>query len=250
VLALIQDLFPVALILGCVLGWRLTRSTKWFHLASREQLLLGALLMTPIPFLFALAKFGGLTVFVDRYLLCGVPGIILFWGSLIRSIEPEPVRKFALTGGLILAFVTLQPLTRAVPDFHEEHWRSALESAPHSGQILIYSGLAETRKLDWLREPSHWSYMVSPVSVYLADVSPDRHLLIPFEFDAASQDYMDALLMHALTANTVTIVARNVFSAGQWLDWTAARLERQGYSAARHESYGMVELRVFERPAA
>ena len=250
VLAFIKDLVPFALVVGCILGWRITRSTKSFRLASREQLLLGALLMMPIPFLFAVAKVGGLTVFVDRYLLCAVPGIILFWGSLIRSIEPQSVRRFALSGGLVLAFVTLQPVTRAVPDFREENWRSALQSAPHSGQMLIYTGLAETRKLDWLRHPSHWDYMVSPVAVYVADVSADRHFLIPFEYDAAAQDYMDALLRQALTANTVTLVARNVFWAGQWLDWTADRLERQGYSTTRRESYGTVELRVFERTAA
>src|SRR5262249_50365007 len=164
--------------------------------------------------------------------------------------EPESVRRFALSGGLILTFVSLQPVTRAVPDFREEHWRSALEQAPHSGQMLIYAGLAETRKLDWLQEPSHWNYMVSPVSVYLPDVSLDRHLLIPLEFDAAGQDYMDTLLMHTLTAKTVTVIARNSFYAGQWLDWIAARLGRRGYSTIRRESYGVIELRVLERPAA
>jgi hypothetical protein len=170
----------------------------------------------------------------------------LFWGSLGRGIEPESVRRFALSGGLVLAFVTLQPVTRAVPDFREELWRSALEAAPHSGQMLIYAGLAETRKLDWLQEPSHWSYMVSPVAVYRPDVSLGRHVMIPFEFDAASQDYMDRLLKQTLTSNTVTVLSRNVFYAGQWLDWTAGRMERQGYSPTRRESYGIVELRVFE----
>jgi dolichyl-phosphate-mannose-protein mannosyltransferase len=250
VLAFIKDLVPFAVIAGCLLAWRITRSTKSFRLASREQLLLGALLMMPIPFLFAVAKVAGLTVFVDRYLLCAAPGIILFWGSLIRSIEPESVRRFALSGALILAFVTLQPVTRAVPDFREEDWRSALETAPHSGQMLIYTGLAETRKLDWLQQSSHWGYMVSPVGVYVRDVSLDRHFLIPFEYDAASQDYMDALLTQALTADTVTVVARDVFWAGQWFDWMADRLERRGYSTTRRESYGIVELRVFERPAS
>jgi hypothetical protein len=246
VMAFIKDLIPISLVVGCIVGWRIARQSKSFSLVNREHLLFGALLMMPIPLLFAVAKFAGLTVFVDRYLLCAAPGLILFWGALIRSIEPESVRRFALSGGLMLAFVTLQPVTRAVPEFRQELWRSALESAPHSGQMLIYAGLAETGKLDWLQEPSHWSYMVSPVAVYVPDVSPSRHLLIPFEFDAASQDYMDGLLTQTLTANTVTIISRNVFSSGQWLDWTAARLERQGYSPTRRESYGIVELRVFE----
>ena len=60
----------------------------------------------------------------------------------------------------------------------------------------------------------------------------------------------DALLTQAITADTVTVVARDVFWAGQWFDWTADRLERHGYSTTRRESYGIVELRVFERPAS
>jgi len=228
----------------CGAAWAMVRSKKSFSLPNREHVLLGVLLMIPAILMFAIAKMFGYSVFVDRYLLSSIPGVILLWGSVVRGIEPGSVRRFTLFAGLLLSFAT-QPF-QAVPDFRDEQWRTAIEHAPHTGQMLIYAGLAETRQLDWLRDPAHWTYLTSPVGVYFPEISPDRTFLIPFEIQANDQDYMRKLLAESVTAQTVTIIARSYFWGRPWLDWFAQHLRHNGYTSVRNERYGMVELHVYE----
>jgi 4-amino-4-deoxy-L-arabinose transferase-like glycosyltransferase len=242
---LLDYLFLPRFAVVCTAAWAIVRSTKSFSLPNRELVLLGVLLVIPAILLFAIAKTFGYSVFVDRYLLTSIPGVILLWGSVVRGIQPGSVRRFTLFAGLLLSFAT-QPF-QAVPDFRYEQWRTAIEHAPHTGQMLIYAGLAETRQLAWLQDPAHWAYLTSPVGVYSPDISPDRAFLIPFEFQTSDQDYMQKLLARSITGQTVTIIARSYFWAGPWLDWFAQRLRQNGYVAVRNERYGTIELHVYER---
>jgi len=229
----------------CTAAWAIVRSTKSFRLLNPEHALLGVLLVIPAILMFVIAKTLGYSVFVDRYLLSSIPGVILIWGSVMRGVHPGSVRRFMLFAGLLLSFAT-QPF-QGVPDFRGEQWRTAIEHAPRTGQMLIYAGLAETRQLAWLRDPVHWAYLTSPVGVYSPEISPDRTFLIPFEIQANDQEYMEKLLAESVTAQTVTIIARSYFWGRPWLDWFAQSLRHDGYMPVRTERYGMVELSVYER---
>jgi len=247
-------LVPVFLLAGVCVMAGVTRlnqdGPQWRRPEDGSLALLGALLLAPAVVFFLFAYFGTVNMFVDRYLLTTTPGCVLLFGWMLRGLEPTLVRRMSLIAALLIAGIVAgnDIGLAAVPDYSLQHWREAVASAPTSGGMLVYSGLVETRRVDWLQDPDHWSYMVSPVLTYRPNLSEHDTFLLPFEFGPADQAYVTALMDGTLHRyDTLTIIGVNFVSWQSWAEWLSDRLATAGYRKLRSVPYGNVQVDVFER---
>jgi hypothetical protein len=212
-----------------------------------EAAILGAaLLLLPSCVFFALSRWTELRLFENRYLLPSAPGLILLWGCLMRNIDPPSVRRIALIGILaqaILRFGGFSP----IPNYRREDWRSAVRTLPDSGALLVYTGLVETRRLDWLKQPDRWDYFTAPVSFYRPTISPEDTFLLPFDFNKVDQSYVERLIAGPLVnRERITLILRTSFFGPAWADWLSARLSPAGFRKRIQSSYGNIEVHVFQ----
>jgi hypothetical protein len=217
---LIRFFFPIRLVTGCFLAWMLAFAPKTFDMEERDHLTLGFLLMVPALAISGASELWHLNLLVPRYLLCSAPGAILAWGSCLRALGPPWVRQVTLAGGLLFSAALAGGLT-FVPDFHREDWRSAVRNAP-SDRMLAYTGIAETRQLDWLTDPKHWDYLIAPVSVYQPEVTQANTSLVPFEFTPADLEYMEHLLTGFTSEKSVNVIVRADTGIPLWAFGTAS----------------------------
>jgi hypothetical protein len=205
------------------------------------------LLFVPVLGLFLISRLTGVRLFDARYLLPAVPGLVFLWGPLLRAVEPAFFRRLTLIAGLIACTLAVGRFS-AVPHYRSEDWRAAVKSLPSSGAVLVYSGLVESRRLDWLREQDHWGYLFAPILAYRASVKQEDGFLIPFEFATQERAYLDQLADSQLrNRETVTIIVKRIFWGPAWLTWISGRLGAAGFQKTSDIPYGNVEVAVFRR---
>ena len=205
------------------------------------------LLLIPTIGLFVLSRLSAAQLFDERYLIPVVPGVVLLWGSLLRTVDPPFFRRTTMAAALVASIILIGGVS-LIPNYRPEDWRSAVRSMPSSGAALVYSGLVETRRLDWLQQPSHWGYLMAPVLTYRPTMLPENAFLVPFEFGVTEQTYMQGLLDGSLKhPNSITLVVRFLFSGPAWQSWVSERLSTAGFVRISHVRYGTVEVSVFQR---
>jgi len=186
-------------------------------------------------------------LFAPRYLLPTTCGSVLLFGWMLRGVEPILVRRMSLVLALVLAGAFTSGFS-LVPDYNQEHWREAIRDAPASGGMLVYSGLVEARRLDWLQDPEHWGYLISPVLYYRPSLSPDDTFVLPFEFGPEEKNYMETLMDARLhDYDRLTIIGRKNFMWSDWESWLAGRLAATGYRKLSSAPYGSIQVDVYER---
>jgi Dolichyl-phosphate-mannose-protein mannosyltransferase len=231
-----------------LLEWLDGRRPSWSASEPSDAAALGALLLfAPAGIAFVLSRFTEVHVFQARWLLPTVPGAIWMWGWLLHGFRSPFVREMSIAGGLAACIVIAGGLS-AVPDYRQEDWRSAVRSLPESGAMLAYCGLVESRRLDWLQQPEHWSYLMAPVLAYRPNVQPGDAFVMPFDFDPAGQEYMERLIEARIrTEDKLTVVTRQSFAGPAWVPWVDDRLEKLGFRHIRNSAYGRVRVEVFQR---
>jgi hypothetical protein len=173
--------------------------------------------------------------------------MVLLWGWLLRGVEPPVIRRAALVLTLVLS-TTFTGGRSLVPHYRQEDWRSAVQSVPEGETILLYSGLVETRRLDWLQAPDRWSYLAAPIVVYRPSVSPANTLLLPFEHGLSEQVYVENLITTQLhERETITVIARANFSGPTWVSSVTELLGKSKFIQLRSVDYGAVQVRTFRR---
>jgi hypothetical protein len=238
---------PVVALLA-LLEWFEGRRPRWLAPQSKDAAALSALLLlAPTAAAFVLSRFTEVHVFHARYLLPTLPGAVLLWGWLLHGIDAPFIRQMSLAVGLVASIVITGGLS-AVPDYHQEDWRSAVRSIPESGGMLVYSGLVESRRDGWLQQRERWSYLMAPVLAYRPKVQSADAFIIPFDFDLEGQKYLERLIDSRLRQrDSVTVVTRQFFAGPVWVHWISERLGRAGFRQIRRSAYGRVHVEVFQR---
>jgi hypothetical protein len=251
----LREMLPLYLALAAALvvalEWASGVRPRWrLPAGSAEALWFGlALYLFPHLLFFGVTRAGLTQLYASRFLLFGLPGLVIFAGVLIRGLDPPRIRHFVMTGLLGMSILWVGGL-HAIPDYHQEGWRSSVRSLPDSGGLLLYSGLVEGRDLSWLRQPDHWTYAAAPALTYRPSLQPRDVGLLPYEFDLAGQSYVKGLLSGPLQGReTLSLLVRS-FPEGMgplWIEWVGARLREAGYQETSRSEDGFVTVRVFRR---
>jgi hypothetical protein len=251
--ALLYAVLPLAILpalgVAALLEWRAGRPLRWSPpKAGAGVAALGALIsFVPTLACFAASRFTGVRVFEHKYLLPAVAGSVLFWGWAIRGLETAALRrKTAVILVALNSFIFMAGGPALVRAFPDDNWRAALRSLPDSGALFVYTGLVETRRLDWLQAPERWGYLTAPVSAYRPGLSPDRTFVLPFGISPADEAYVDDLVARRLVGQPrVSVLVREAFAGLEWSRRLAGRLASAGFQEERRFTFGALQLRVF-----
>jgi 4-amino-4-deoxy-L-arabinose transferase-like glycosyltransferase len=215
--------------------------------SGADAAILGAsLLVLVVAGFFAVSRLTEIRLFESRYLLPAAPGFVLFWGWLLRGLGPARLRRMSLIAVVVSSVFWTAGFSRGV-DYRHEDWRSAVRSMPNTGAVLVYTGLVETRRLDWLQSRERWGHLTAPVAVYRPSISPDNTFLIPFSPGPSEAAYIDRLMVSISNRETITIIARRFSTGHEWISWLSRRLVNAGFEAKGGSVYGTVEVRTFRR---
>jgi len=164
-------LFTVLAALLLALVYSLLRA--WEEESTFTLLCASTLAMVPMVLLFAVSVSTPMRVFVDRYCLVGVAGVVLLWGFLISLIRPVQLRllvPFVLVPYVIFSFWNSPQAHR-----HGYTWKYALEYAqfiaqPDNASLVICSDLPQADFEPMPAGPASESVLFSPLSYYQVTV--------------------------------------------------------------------------------
>jgi hypothetical protein len=148
------------LIIG-VLAATVTEGFRWRSLEDRWTILLcSSLALVPTLTLFGLSRATSLHVFLPRYQVVAVPGIVLSWALFASLIDSRMLRL--LCSVVVVAVMASLSFTAPASRRHEQSWKAALafvekNASVDNAPVLICSGVSES------------DHMVMPTGRAIAD---------------------------------------------------------------------------------
>ena len=149
------------------MGYVLRRSLVTNKLQEQQGLLFLAisLWMYPSIALVVASLAANCPVLVPRYALYSVIGESLLVGLLLCFIPNTRLRSLFFFGA-----ATLSIAVTPHKFFFGEDWRAALNNIPKSSaepsMVLLWTGLIETKNLEWAHAPHKREYLLSPLAMY------------------------------------------------------------------------------------
>lgn len=242
---LIAQLGGGALIASLLFRWRRDSAAPAF---SSWVLILSWWLVQPLA-LFAFSLLTGNSVYVDRYLSLALPGAALTAtvaaGLFIPSRWWRPAA--AIVGAC--ALIVLGQWTRLWPAHHNSDWRDAVHtvnewSLGSSTPVLCPSPFIEAKPPVWRPDYPLPGFLYAHLLVYKFSGTP---YLLPFERSPESERYAAGLAPTLASFPRFFIYGgdKNVFL---WSSFFASRPELHGWGTRRLESFGDVDVAIFENP--
>jgi uncharacterized membrane protein len=207
--------------------------------------LAAVMLLGPAIALFSFSKVSGNDLFLPRYLAVTFPACAILWGTLVSRIAMRGQRYMAAMLVLFASCAVLA-ISGQQPSGGNEDWRSAGQQIPRDSGVLLYSSLVETKRLDWLTDPSRWEYLSAPLNVYRRDIAQTQTLLLPFFCNAKSRAYVSARLDQFVRVHrTVALEVRGNLGSEQWVRAVTETLAGKGITPTRISQHGTVKLLIF-----
>lgn len=187
----------------------------------------------PVIMLSLLSNLLGLGIFVERYLLWGQLGLALFIVCVLSR------RKIVTS----LVFSSLMLVVNLPERRQREPWRqAALKLARlNSGDnctVMLYSGIAESRRIDLLKRDDYKGYFMSPFTRYVPQQL--SQFLSPFSLDLPEQrEYLTRQIGGAYCL--IFLGPKVVFGATPAVEEYSRLLSRNGFALTQAEdSEGLV----------
>lgn len=134
-----------------------------------------------------------------RYLIPAAPGVALVAAWSFRTIPAARTRRMTVAALAIGSAVAFTLSWRANHFGQQEDWRAAVAlintRVTTSTPVLVDSGLIESRRIDWLRDPAWRGFILAPISTYPIR-GPVRPL--PYQLEPSADGYLLDLMKTAL----------------------------------------------------
>lgn len=229
--AVLISFMPPFLLVGCLVGValasiqdRLSASLPTFE---RKAAIFAAVWAVSPPILLTIASHVlGAGVFAPRYLLSSLPAQCLIAATAIRGISPRGARRVVVVTVVIVSFLSIGVLQHTDDVGWVEQWREAIshanEIATPAVPMLVDPGLAESRDITLVRDPTWMPYLLAPVRFYPTDVRP---VLLPPGTNASERAYLEAVVRNHLTqVNGFVLLVNNSDALVSWIEARTAPL--------------------------
>lgn len=166
-LALYGHPLGLAVGMGVVVAMVLAGYPRWVKRRVALPLVVAvAGLAVGVPLLmFLVSRLTPLELFLPRYMMGAVLGVVLLYALALDGVEPERFRMGVACGLLVLASGYLAYSGRGYQPRYPDQWKPALASLKGSMQRLyIQTGFTEGRLVAWLREPVRREFLAAPAT--------------------------------------------------------------------------------------
>jgi dolichyl-phosphate-mannose-protein mannosyltransferase len=203
-------------------------------------------LIDPIA-LFGFSWLTGNSVFVPRYLSISLPGAALASTFAVALVLPRPNWKLSAAllgaGALISLGHWLGPLGS------NSDWRAAARQVGESAlepdmPVLCPSPFVEAKWPVWRPDYPLPGFLYAHLSVYGV---PGRTYLLPFTSSPEAEEYAAYLCQDVLPRFRRFALYGPDLNVHRWRDWLLRRPELVGWSAQTLESFGDVNVVIFDR---
>ncbi len=241
---LVPSAAAIAMLAGLVVAGR-TRELD--HLRGWPTRFAIALAFCPLFVSYAYSTLSASSIFVDRYLMIGFPGIGLVWGMAISRVGSARGRRVAaLVLSVLALFMTVPNLTDPTP------WREMIDwtNDQVDGRDAVFvfrPSLIEAADVRFVTEAEAASYLTVPIAAYPVD---GPSFALPSDLDGAKGEYVDRLVADELLDHEVIAVfgPRRAWPAEyDFGERWAETLIAEGYEPIETPGFGWLRVDVFER---
>lgn len=239
-----------SILVGLLLAWFVRPAYRFSKPLTRPGALplLVSWAVAPPLLLWAVSILTPARVFVGRYTLCAVPGLVLLAGWGLRAIGPTHKRLVVVSCMALGALICFTPLRGGAFVHGNEDWRQAMRTVRAVAgttrmPVLLRTGLAETPRPDSPSQPLGPDYWYSaPLSMYPAG---GRVISLPYWLDRRAQEYLDGLASQILEpADRFLFVSRT--ETGVFPAWLEGHFARR-FTSRPLGNFGQIAVLVFER---
>lgn len=206
--------------------------------------------VAPVLLLFGCSYLLGASIFVPRYFLWAAPGFAVLVAFLFEYVQNEKLRQriFVVTLVLIIG-------AEATKERFLEDWRSAIsllrsDDSARPTTLLLYSGVAESARDEWLMDEIKRGQFSSPLSYY--QLSNRDVVILPLHVVSAAAeagDFWSLSVEPLLKENSkIDLLCHDNLSWSRdrlrvsVCDEIVDRLEKSHFSCLAHESFGRVSV--------
>lgn len=241
---LVPSAAAIAMLAGLVVAGR-TRELDYLGTWPTRFAL--AFALSPVLLIYGYSKLSASSIFVDRYLMVGFPGIGLLCGMLISRVGSARGRRVAVLVLAVLAmFMTVPNLTDPTP------WRQMIgwtnEQVDGRDAVFVFRpSLIEAADVRFVTEAEAASYLMVPTAAYPVD-GPSFPL--PSDLEGDKGDYVDRLVADELLTHDVIAIFGPIRAWPAEYDFGerwAETLIAEGYEPIETPGFGWLRVDVFER---
>jgi hypothetical protein len=194
----------------------------------------------PVLALFGISRIGGAVVFVERYYLCGAPGLALLAAWVLRGLQPVDLRAWVA--------VVYVGLSLARPALDPGDWKglaSDVRSLVHDERtpILLPPTLIEAKQVAWLNDPEKRQYLQGPLAYYRV---PGDLVPLPVGLADDDREYLATLIRERLAPSESFIWVSGADLSAQSV-WLEERLAALPFEQAKSRSGPSFMIHSFHR---
>jgi len=217
------------------------------ELFTRAHSFLAAWYLSPVLALLGLSVFSEAKVFVPRYYLWGVPGLVILAASTLSSVHPLPARR--VLGLIVLLVFCVRRFPIGDAGHAGEDWRGALGAANAAIQqthatLLLRSGFPETPTASVAEDLSADDPLMAPLAMYPVS---GRAVLVPCWLKDADRGRLEEIVSGLVERRSpfVFVSPNNGPPTDMWL---RGRLSGEAYRISSLGDFvGMTAIVFFPR---
>lgn len=236
--------------------WR--RTEKVFFITDSSffnNVFVANFLLMPPLIIYVACYLLGHSIFIERYYFAKAIGEGLL-GGMIFSLIKSKSKQLALASAMVVMTLVVHILFYSSGNSKDE-WKSAIGEIRNSSKfsvcpVFFMSGYIESQSVEWYSDKVISDFLHSPIDYYELN---NNIILIPYSFDTEeTQNYYQSSVRNQIEKlDCFWLLYRNseLFINAKKLEpspfFLTRQLQSSGFQFKSSASFGLIDLRYFER---